>query len=903
MAKRMGQKSAAQTPAPKSDRIHGSKTNKAGSAASKESAKSIQVSEKVVNTLKDKADKYNETHKNDVSVNTLKAVFRRGSGAYSNSHRPTITGGAPNSRNAWSFARVNKFLEKKSGHQVKKAYVQDDDLLANGGQLKNSDMQLLAPNGKKSNLTPNQYKLVRTPQFKAWFGDWENDPQNASKVIDDNGEPLIVYHGTYAKEKFNIFDFSKADLGFHFGTYEQAKNRSFTKFAIKEHKQFIEPFFVNIRQLFLIEDAMEFEYPQSYIGDLVEKRILTKGEVSENSLRGLETKQSNQVVRNVLVEKYKKVGFKYHNKLEGEGYSYIVCEPNQIKLADGTNTTFNNRNQDIRLENGGNIKNNNMETMKLTASLTISDIDNKYPDVSHDYINKQVHNGIKTEMEHTNDPEVAKKIALDHLNESIHYYEELEKMEKRLEMRDVDEHYGQIMGTYAEGGEIDEIFQFATPTGERSRMSYIQQVLVRTSDFKKWFGDWELAAKRFLADNKENFDKHYKDISKVVDMVTLEPRVVYHGTMSEKEFFTFDVTREKGVGRPYAYFSYNKAYAEHFTKVKQREGSNAEPHLYEVFLNVKHPFLAQGHDYVDKDRDAEGWLKAITGTIVWDRYGKIERDDLTSAVESTIANQVGRYVKSIYPSDTKNKFWKLMAGDVDKQFKFFLLAYDFDGVFYSEEFARDYDIDNPAQFTYAITCFDAHQIKLADARNTQFDPMNDDIRFEEGGKVVEKVEETIEKPMQMNKLESLTEMMAKGGKVQGDGQKSNNAKDGGYFVGKSHDDGGIKAKNVDTEQIIEVEGNEVIINKRSVADTTKREFEGEMLTNREILSKINEAGGGVSFADGGEVKYNCGCNKKTYNFGGEILEESSVVKRLNNVADPLIDSKEYLSNIMNNIYG
>jgi len=35
--------------------------------------------------------------------------------------------------------------------------------------------KLKAPNGKPSNLTPEQWKLVRTPQFKAWFGDWEND--------------------------------------------------------------------------------------------------------------------------------------------------------------------------------------------------------------------------------------------------------------------------------------------------------------------------------------------------------------------------------------------------------------------------------------------------------------------------------------------------------------------------------------------------------------------------------------------------------------------------------------------------------------------------------------------------------------------------------------------------------
>lgn len=62
--------------------------------------------------------------------------MRRGMGAYSTSHRPTITGGAPNSRQAWGFARVNKFLLKKGGTKVKATYTQDDDLLENGGQLK-----------------------------------------------------------------------------------------------------------------------------------------------------------------------------------------------------------------------------------------------------------------------------------------------------------------------------------------------------------------------------------------------------------------------------------------------------------------------------------------------------------------------------------------------------------------------------------------------------------------------------------------------------------------------------------------------------------------------------------------------------------------------------------------------
>jgi rubrerythrin len=130
-------KSLSKTPAPKKDRIYGSDKNKVGSASSKASAKGIELNESILATLSQKAKDYNESHpKNKVSVATLKAVMRRGMGAYSTSHRPTITGGAPNSRQAWGFARVNKFLKKKAGQQVKAAYVQDDDLMADGGDVK-----------------------------------------------------------------------------------------------------------------------------------------------------------------------------------------------------------------------------------------------------------------------------------------------------------------------------------------------------------------------------------------------------------------------------------------------------------------------------------------------------------------------------------------------------------------------------------------------------------------------------------------------------------------------------------------------------------------------------------------------------------------------------------------------
>ena len=54
-------------------------------------------------------------------------------------------------------------------------------------------------------LDYRQWVQVRTPAFKEWFGDWENSPKEASKVLNPKtGEPLVVYHGTAAD--FDVFD-------------------------------------------------------------------------------------------------------------------------------------------------------------------------------------------------------------------------------------------------------------------------------------------------------------------------------------------------------------------------------------------------------------------------------------------------------------------------------------------------------------------------------------------------------------------------------------------------------------------------------------------------------------------------------------------------------------------------
>lgn len=104
---------------------------------------------------------------------------------------------------------------------------------------------------------------------------------------------------------------------------------------------------------------------------------------------------------------------------------------------------------------------------------------------------------------------------------------------------------------------------------------------------------------------------------------------------------------------------------------------------------------------------------------------------------------------------------------------------------------------------------------------------------------------------------------------------------GGYFVGRLHKENGIKGINKTTGQPIEVQGGEVIITAPAVADQTKREFEGQMLTNREILSKINEKGGGVSFEQGGDVPNELYYTGSSYNYGGKTMTDYEIMQAMN----------------------
>jgi len=178
---RQGRKSAAQTKAPLKDRIKGSSVNKVGSASSVVKAKAIVLSDEIISGLSEKVKDFNEKNKSKkVTLNTLKAVFRRGSGAYSTSHRPGIT------RNGWAYARVNKFLEKKAGKKVKKAYIQDDDLLENGGiTQKFNDKELLARYKKGESIG---FTAIAHLKAKGLIARADGYKKKSSKYMEKGGE-------------------------------------------------------------------------------------------------------------------------------------------------------------------------------------------------------------------------------------------------------------------------------------------------------------------------------------------------------------------------------------------------------------------------------------------------------------------------------------------------------------------------------------------------------------------------------------------------------------------------------------------------------------------------------------------------------------------------------------------
>ena len=284
------------------------------------------------------------------------------------------------------------------GFVVAKLFEEDEaPKYAKGGSV------LLAPNGKPSNLTPEQYKLVRTPAFKKWFGDWENDPANASKVVDSNGEPKVYYQGLpyylypngkniYEEDNNGIFFTSNKKNALTYGAVksmfikcinpkdvrnyfgydgkkisDNLRNDKKYNYKTKEEKQYINS---DLNVIKFYEDVID-KYGKSF-------EILDENEGKEFVFKNKEE------IKKFLIPTSEKgflfLNFKYRsaiwnwigNYIKNSQYdglfatdedslaeeisdSIVVYNSNQIKLADGSNTTFDGNNPDIRYAGGGDV--------------------------------------------------------------------------------------------------------------------------------------------------------------------------------------------------------------------------------------------------------------------------------------------------------------------------------------------------------------------------------------------------------------------------------------------------------------------------------------------------------------------------------------------------------------------
>ncbi len=191
-------------------------------------------------------------------------------------------------------------------------------------KAKSDGSYMKAPNGNPTNLNEKQWVQVRTKAFKEWFGDWENNPEDASKVIDENGEPRVVYHGTYAN--FNAFDESHlGDVTDLNATNEDWVKTSHIGFWFNDNKI---GFYTKHKPVFLnVRNPLEFASMESLVDEM---SYYDSGEDFKRS--------NSDGYDSVIVLEDEEMG----------GRSYSVFNDNQIKSATENNGGFSSHNDDIR---------------------------------------------------------------------------------------------------------------------------------------------------------------------------------------------------------------------------------------------------------------------------------------------------------------------------------------------------------------------------------------------------------------------------------------------------------------------------------------------------------------------------------------------------------------------------
>lgn len=219
-----------------------------------------------------------------------------------------------------NLSSYRSFVEKEKASIRKK-------VVADGTFMK-------APNGKETNLTEDQWLAVRTAAFKNWFGDWEKDPQNASKVVDENGEPRVVYHGTYGD--FTVFDKAKIGSATDYGIW--GRGFYFTNMENTPYGNKKLALFLNFRNPFIFNDYKSAEE----IGDYLN---IWDGNFHEDDRFGIFRPYARGAAQ--IAGSAQERGHDGLIAVLGKWTEYIAFEPNQIKSATDNRGTFDPKNPDI----------------------------------------------------------------------------------------------------------------------------------------------------------------------------------------------------------------------------------------------------------------------------------------------------------------------------------------------------------------------------------------------------------------------------------------------------------------------------------------------------------------------------------------------------------------------------
>lgn len=207
-------------------------------------------------------------------------------------------------------SKVSEYLEDKIYSPEVSAIKKK--AIANGTFMK-------APNGENSKLTESQWLQVRTKAFKNWFGDWENNPKDASKAIDENGEPLVVYHGTPK-------NFSTFKDGIIFTTTNET--------AADKHYGKAMPLFINIRNVKTI-DYKGKDYTQNPL-----KEEYPKPENIFDTIDNIARVNKDKGFDGTIILNVK----------DSTSYGideYIATNPNQVKSATNNTGRFSTSNNEI----------------------------------------------------------------------------------------------------------------------------------------------------------------------------------------------------------------------------------------------------------------------------------------------------------------------------------------------------------------------------------------------------------------------------------------------------------------------------------------------------------------------------------------------------------------------------